>query len=74
MELKPCPFCGGEATFSTGNLYHKFVVSVRCKICGARTIGEPFGNNGTLKIEEISEDGKEIARGKAAVRWNRRAE
>lgn len=73
-ELKPCPFCGGEATYSTGSLYHKWTVSVRCRECGARTVAEPFGNNGTLAYEQISGDGKEAAREKVAERWNRRVE
>ena len=34
MELKPCPFCGGEA------FVHKFTIdgiSVMCRVCHAQT-------------------------------------
>lgn len=57
-ELKPCPFCGGEARVDD-DLCHsdmsKTFYSVICKKCGARTT-----NNFTLKEDAIEQ-------------WNRRA-
>lgn len=32
-EMKPCPFCGGEAEFDSIKEYY----FVRCKTCGAST-------------------------------------
>jgi Lar family restriction alleviation protein len=38
-ELKPCPFCGGEATYlSSGNYYPKEFWKVICKNCSVCTI------------------------------------
>ena len=61
-ELKPCPFCGGEADFLTAN--NGAEVWVICTDCGAQTAKEwtnlvVFGNGG---------------KGRAIEAWNRRAE
>lgn len=69
IELKPCPFCGGDARvyykmdigIPTGDNGHK--VSVRCENtlrCGA-------------KIEKWAAK-KEWARNSAVEAWNRRAD
>lgn len=47
-ELKPCPFCGGEAiksAFSWGNIHDEY--TIQCTVCGARTT--------VLKSEEATE-------------------
>ena len=39
-ELKPCPFCGGEAetrTFTMGRFKKRKFVYVECSVCGNRT-------------------------------------
>lgn len=47
-ELKPCPFCGGEAiksTFSWGNISDEY--TIECTVCRARTT--------VLKLEQAIE-------------------
>lgn len=66
IELKPCPFCGGEAYFRTpqkekGNAMCG--VSVECKKCGAM----PYV---IFVYEFLSDTEKKEAAAKA---WNRRA-
>ena len=36
-ELKPCPFCGGEAEIAKGRLYVDTTYAVKCKSCLCRT-------------------------------------
>lgn len=36
-ELKPCPFCGGEATYFEERIFimnNAFIQGVKCKKCG----------------------------------------
>lgn len=64
-ELKPCPFCGGEAKFAVlsikpNDVYAGFLYAIKCSKCGVN----PFGNaremnfyleaNGDIKITEPS--------------------
>lgn len=60
-ELKPCPFCGGEAELSAGKFDGKETSYVLCKKCGA--CGEFFIVNP-----------KYASAIKAIEAWNRRAE
>ena len=59
-ELKPCPFCGGEAYYSTENFGAK--VWVRCCVCGVQT--------SRYDTNEIV-DGKD-GKAWATTTWNRR--
>lgn len=37
IELKPCPFCGGEAEYFEERIYimnNAFLMGVKCKDCG----------------------------------------
>ena len=37
IELKPCPFCGGEAEYFDERIYimnNAFLMGVKCKKCG----------------------------------------
>ena len=59
-ELKPCPFCGGEAEIAEGTFDGKSTSYVKCKKCWAR--GEFF----FLSPKYASNQ-------KAVEAWNRRA-
>lgn len=66
IELKPCPFCGGEAYFRTPQKEKGSAmcsVSVECKSCGAM----PYA---ILVYEFLSDTEKKETAAKA---WNRRA-
>lgn len=76
-ELKPCPFCGGEANIKTGShgvdgtgLFHQ-LHSIACAKCGATT-GKTYRtefrcmNSGYFQVVK---DGY----ADAALDWNRRA-
>ena len=76
-ELKPCPFCGGEATFSinatkSGNGQVGFEFSIRCSRCNAtvprakQSVCLSMWADGSINLVD---DG----RGKAAAAWNERA-
>lgn len=60
IDLKPCPFCGGEAeAVYAPNDINRW--GVQCKSCGC-----------TVEVEEWK--GVEDTRGNAIKAWNRRAE
>lgn len=46
-ELKPCPFCGGEAKTSTSFSDHGTVSAIVCHKCGA-AIRRPFDNKSAV--------------------------
>ncbi|MGN0654432.1 MAG: Lar family restriction alleviation protein [Oscillospiraceae bacterium] len=67
-ELKPCPFCGGEADFIGDTS------TIKCKTCGGAFIctsplisrldakeawNRRYGDNGTAQIQSDSNCGKE---------------
>ena len=58
-ELKPCPFCGGDAGLYSSSICPTLDVVVECKNCHA---GTQFFNDGTS--EELQK--------KAIESWNRR--
>lgn len=38
-DLKPCPFCGGEAILESNKLRYGTIYSAYCQKCGAETTG-----------------------------------
>lgn len=77
-ELKPCPFCGGEAEVRLGNIYTSKVVKVRCTSCFCSTdfvfIDHPELNPKTGKLKEETRYSEPQAGLIAMAMWNRRAE
>ena len=63
IELKPCPFCGGEAAF----LVTEYGLCVKCKKCYNRTA---WASHKDFTLSEW-QDGENIVE-EVAKRWNRR--
>lgn len=72
-ELKPCPFCGGEACFKDGEpiTFGRFVVLVICKKCSASVVGIATIN---FRTEHKSCNGYNLAKEQAIKAWNRRSD
>jgi Lar family restriction alleviation protein len=75
-KLKPCPFCGREATFHIrkyrGDIFEaKIDFFIACRYCSCRTGGDYRIDVKLLKNGEllVSNDDREIA----INAWNRRA-
>ena len=67
-ELKPCPFCGGEAKMKHGfpNRQNKRIRQslVQCKVCGCRTVTyEQLAYQAWSEVDRI-----------ASEAWNRRVD
>lgn len=60
-ELKPCPFCGGQAVMGTTYRNGFFTCTIECDKCYIRT-------------QDITSDILELARQDAIEAWNRRVE
>ena len=63
-ELKPCPFCGGEAEIragGNGGFNAPKLAFVQCRLCGAKTANIPVSADYAAKDE-------------AANYWNQREE
>lgn len=75
-NLKPCPFCGGEAEMCHGSIYISKVVKARCTKCRVSTdfvfINHPSINIRTGKVDETTRYTEQQAEEKAAAAWNRR--
>lgn len=68
-ELKPCPFCGGEAIIKAANKSYGFTIWCQCSKCNARTEGYcPNTNKENDTMENI-----EKCKERAIEAWNRRA-
>lgn len=73
-ELKPCPFCGGEAFLKDGKptTFGTFEALVICKNCSASVVGVSRINFKTYGFKE--KNGYDIAQEQAIKAWNRRAD
>ena len=63
-QLKPCPFCGGEAIAYMFNKKSGLTLWCECKICHAKTVGY---------LPEDDLDSFEQCKESAINAWNRRA-
>ena len=75
MELKPCPFCGGQAEIKPNAIYTGKGLCVHCKDCNVHTITilcECTYNQYEGKTNVYVT--KEIAREHVTKIWNRRAD
>lgn len=78
IELKPCPFCGGDAIFVLVTSpyilkrYRGKYVIAGCKGCKIST--QMYFANNKRRSPILNEIGVENAKKKAAEDWNRRAE
>lgn len=74
-ELKPCPFCGGEAELRDGHVYMSETRVVLCTKCHARIlpvfIDHPSFN--AKGLDETTRYTVEQAEQIACYKWNRRA-
>ena len=74
-ELKPCPFCGGKATYGRCMTYTAEGWCVKCTKCGARSV-PIYENLPTMTsggLDETTRYNTEEAKRKTAEKWNRRA-
>lgn len=66
-QLRPCPFCGGDARYAEYHVLDGYIGyaagDVACMDCGARTRSAPV--DGTCGVQWTEED--------FAALWNRRA-
>lgn len=73
IELKPCPFCGGEAFVAfcgkSSVAYWRGVILVKCEFCGAASKGV-FYEGPPIEAPLTNTIGAE----KAAAYWNRRSD
>ena len=71
-ELKPCPFCGGEAAIKAIYKSCGFTIWCQCKdsSCAARTVG--YCPN--ISEEDRALENIESCKNKAAEAWNRRVD
>ena len=69
-ELKPCPFCGGEAAIKYQDVYMSKAVFVHCIKCKARVMEHFEGIVGFGKSQRYQT--KEEATNRTIEAWNRR--
>jgi len=73
-DLKPCPFCGGEAESRKTNLYMDKAYIVECKCCHGRTefIVADHPRLTPSGLDESTRYMEEQAQQRAISLWNRR--
>lgn len=74
MQTDLCPFCGGDAAVRiSSGAYFQWIALAECKRCHARSAQIAFGNNGSLRFEDCSYDGRDAAVSYVLRLWNSRA-
>ena len=71
-ELKPCPFCGGEAVIKDTKFWMSDAVYVHCAECGA-SVQKKLANHTFYKDGKEMFMTKEQAVQRVVNAWNRRA-
>lgn len=72
-DLLPCPFCGSDAAIRTNaGAYFQWVTWAECKRCHARSQQMVYGNNGSLRAEDCSYDGRDSSVEYVRTLWNHR--
>ena len=71
MELKPCPFCGGEAETWRRGGRHGLFVFVQCGVCNAQT--RVKNARATDEFEDDDEFCNQTAVQEVQRLWNMRA-
>ena len=73
-KVELCPRCKSTARLKRGMSYYKWMPMVECTSprCRIRMMGEPYGNNGTVRFTETSFDGEVNAFTDLLRRWNER--
>ena len=69
IELKPCPFCGGEAQIESITKKGETTILCKCSNCGAGTIGV----RAYIPDKALAFDVYEECANSVAKRWNQRA-
>jgi Lar family restriction alleviation protein len=74
LELKPCPFCGGDAKvmFNINSKNDVWFTFIKCEVCNAQGKTFAVGEHTELDDEEVVEKKVGRAAKKAAEAWNRR--
>jgi len=72
-ELKPCPFCGGEAELHKTKIYLCDAVQIHCKKCSVHTPKEVFNHLLYSEGEKIYVT-QTMAIEKVTNVWNRRVD
>ena len=74
VELKACPFCGGEAELRAQNVYTSNAWLVHCKKCHCRTVIQPVGLSMVYYGQRNIDVTEEMAKQKSIELWNLRDE